>query len=290
MDDVVSLRQSLEAKFVEQSLEASEGGSLFLDAYHTRAKVTVTSDHASAEVNAFGVGGDFFYFHPLTLRSGAYIAERDLMDDLVVLDEVLAWRLFGGTDLAGVSLTINGKSFVVSGVVSMEKDSASQRAQTEEGTLFFSYAALARLKEGVHIDAYEIVMPDPISGYARGVMEELFSTEDGIIVENSGRFSLTRLAGLLGQFGERSMRIGAVACPYWENALRLAEDYAALLLVLIVLTALCPTLSLVVLTIRAVITFSRFIRRDMPQRISAAVERRREKRYARSAAKDTEGE
>lgn len=289
-EDITTLRQNLDAKLVEQSLEASEGGTLSIDTYYTRAKVTVTSDHASTQVNAFAVGGDFFYFHPLTLRSGAYIAQRDLMDDLVVLDEVLAWRLFGGVELAGLPLTINGKPFVVAGVVAMEDDFATSRAQTEEGMMFFSYSALERLESEAEISAYEIVMPDPISNYARSTMEELLSTETGIIVENSGRFSLSRLIELIGAFGTRSMRTGAVAFPYWENALRLAEDYAALLLVLIVLTALCPALSLVVLLVRRGIALDRFVRREIPQRIGAAVERRREKRYAHAAAKDTEGE
>lgn len=289
-EDITTLRQNLDAKLVEQSLEASEGGTLSIDTYYTRTGVTVSSDHASAQVNAFAVGGDFFYFHPLTLRSGAYIAERDLMDDLVVLDEVLAWRLFGGVELAGLSLTINGKPFVVAGVVAMEDDFATSRAQTEEGTMFFSYSALARLESETSISAYEIVMPDPISGYALSTMEELLSTETGIVVENSGRFSLTRLVELIGAFGTRSMRTGAVAFPYWENALRLAEDYAVLLLALLALAALCPVVSLVVLMVRRGIAMVRFVRREVPQRIDATVERHREKGYARAAAKDTEGE
>lgn len=289
-EDIWSIRQKLETKFVEMSLEAPESGSLFIDAYSTSASLSVMTDHGSAQVDAIGVGGDFFYFHPLRLRSGAYIAERDLMDDLVVLDETLAWRLFGGVELTGMTLYISGEPFVVGGVIQMEDDFATGRALRQEGNLFLSYSALKRLDDTAAIDCYEIVLPDPISGYARGIMEELLPVGEGSIVENSGRFSPARLWELVKSFGERSMRTGAVVYPYWENALRVAEDHAALLLVLAVLFSAVPLVSAVVLVVRGCVLGMETVKRAVPRGIEAAVERGREKRYERAQAKNTEGE
>ena len=289
-EDIGSIRQSLETKFVEQSLTAPEGGSLFLDSYSASASVSVSTDHASAQVSAIGVGGDFFYFHPLRLRSGAYIAERDLMDDLVVLDEALAWRLFGGMELAGMTLYINGVPFVVAGVVAMEDDFATQRVLDREGSLFLSYSALQRLDEDTSINCYEIVMPDPISGYARSVMEQMLPLEEESMVENSERFSLAHLCTVIGDFGERSMRMTAVVYPYWENALRFAEDCAALLLALAVFTALFPLATAAVLAVLGGGTLFCCARSIAVARFSDAVERHREKRFSQLTAKDTEGE
>ena len=289
-EDIWNIRQSLETKFVEQSLTAPEGGSLFLDAYSASASVSVLTDHGNAQVSALGVGGNFFYFHPLRLRSGAYIAERDLMDDLVVLDEALAWRLFGGMELTGLTLYINGVPFVVAGVVAMEDDFAANRALKQEGSLFLSYSALQRLDENLSIDCYEIVMPDPISGYARGVMEQLLPPGAESMVENSGRFSLARLCEVIGAFGERSMRSSAVVYPYWENALRFAEDCAALLLVLAVLAALFPLATLIVLAVLGSKALWRWTRNAAATRFADAVERHKEKRFSQLTAKDTEGE
>lgn len=289
-EDIWSIRQSLETKFVEQSLTAPEGGSLFIDAYSASASVSVTTDHAAAQVSALGVGGNFFYFHPLCLRSGAYIAERDLMDDLVVLDEALAWRLFGGVELAGMTLYINGAPFVVAGVVAMEDDFATERALQQEGSLFLSYSALQRLDENLSIDCYEIVMPNPISGYARGVMEQVLPLEEESMVENSGRFSLSRLCTVIGDFGERSMRSSAVVYPYWENALRFAEDCAALLLVLAVFTALFPLATATVLAVLGCRALWHRARNATATRLASAVERHKEKRFSQLTAKDTEGE
>lgn len=289
-EDIWSVRQRLQTKFVEQSLEAPEGGSLFIDAYSTSASLSVMTDHGNAQVKAVGVGGDFFYFHPLRLRSGAYIAERDLMDDLVVLDEALAWRLFGGVELTGMTLYIGGEPFVVGGVIQMEDDFATDRALQQDGNLFLSYSALKRLDDTAAIECYEIVLPDPISGYARGVMEELLPVGEGTVVENSGRFSPVRLRELVKNFGERSMRTGALVYPYWENALRVAEDHAALLLVLAALSAAFPLVSAVVVAVRGCVLGVNAVKRAVPHAIGAAIERGREKRYERAQAKNTEGE
>ena len=289
-EQIFEFRSGLDSKFVEQSLEAPEGGSLYVDAYSGTSEVTISTDHGSASVEAVGVGGDFFYFHPLHLRSGTYIAERDLMDDLVVLDEALAWRLFGGMELAGMTLYINDKPFVVAGVVTMEDDFATDRALESEGNLFLSYSALKRLDEDLSIDCYEIVMPDPISGYARGVLEQMLPAGEETMVENSGRFSLVRLCTVIGSFGERSMRNGAVIYPYWENALRFAEDWAALLLALAVLAALFPLATFVVLAVRGSRVLWCRARTAAAAGFADAVERHKEKRFSRLVAKDTEGE
>lgn len=275
-EDVFSFRSSLESKFIEQSLQVPENGSLYLDAYSGSAAVTIATDQGSAAVTAFGVGGDFFHFHPLRLRSGSYIAQRDLMDDLVVLDESLAWRLYGGMDLTGLTVTINGQPFVVSGVVEMESDFASTRANRQEGALFLSWSALKKLDDTLTVDSYEIVLPDPITGYARGLVEEGFPVGDGDVVENSARYTLSHLWQVMRSFGERSMRTNAVLYPYWENALRLTEDYAALLLVLAVLFALSPAVTVLVLSVRAIRGGYRYVKTAVPAKIEAAVEKHRE--------------
>ena len=277
-DDIYTFRQTLDAKLVEQSLEAPEGGSLYIDAYSGSLSVSVSSESGSATVDAVGVGGDFFYFHPLKLLGGSYISGSDLMDDLVVLDEEMAWRLFGGTDLAGMTVQINGEPFVVAGVISREDDFASRRAYSGDGGLFLSFSAMLRLSEEAKITCYELVMPDPITGYAKGVVSENFPVGAGDVVENSSRYGLPHLIEVIGSFGERSMRTNGVIYPYWENAARLTEDYAAALLVLAAVFALCPLLFILVNGIRWIRQSYRFIKAKVPETVETAVEKRREER------------
>ncbi len=288
-EDIRSFRQSLENKMSEQSLEAAEGGRLYLDAYSGVSQLTIASENGgSTTLKAVGVGGEFFYFHPLRLRSGSYIKEGDLMDDLVLLDEELAWKLFGGTDLAGLTVTINNVPFVVSGVVSRETDFATEKAYTGDGGLYMSFSAMRRLDEDATITSYEITMPNPIGGYASGILSDTFPIGTGDIVENSSRYSLPHLWDVIQNFGQRSMRLNGVIYPYWENAVRLTEDYAAGLLLLAVLLALYPLLTALVLGIKEIRRAYRFAKVKIPEKVDEAVEKRREERLEKSF-KEKEG-
>ena len=263
-EDIFKFRQTLDSKLVEQSLEAPENGSLYLDAYCGMAAVTAAGNTgASASVGAVGVGGAFFHFPPLALRSGSYIQ---------------GGRLFGGTDLTGMTMTINGEPFVVSGVIAREEDFATRKAYSGDSGIFLSYSALSRLQEDTAISCYELVMPDPISGFAKNLVKENFPVGTGDIVENSSRYTLGHLWEVIRDFGSRSMRTNGVMYPYWENAARLTEDYAALLLVLAGLFAFYPACFALVQFIRLVIRTYRLAKARIPEKVEAAVEKRREER------------
>lgn len=285
-EDIYAFRQELERALTEQSLEAPEGGRLYMDTYYGTASVTISTENGTASVKAVGAGGDFFYFHPMALRGGSYIKGSDLMDDLVVLDEEMAWRLYGGTDLAGLPVTINGEAFVISGVIARDTDFATNKAYAGGGGVFMSFSAMRRLIETASVTGYEIVMPDPITGYARGVAEDTFPIGEGDVVENSNRYGLLHLIEVMQDFGPRSMRTNGVIYPYWENAARLTEDYAALLLMLAVLFALCPLAFAAVLAVREIRRAYRFAKVKIPEKVEAAVEKKREERLEKSYAQN----
>ena len=137
-------------------------------------------------VTAIGVGGDYFLFHPLQLLSGGYVSDEDYMADRVVLDAQTAFNLFGSSDVAGMEVTINGKTFPIAGVVKSEDDFATAAAldagakassdptgvqSASKAMIYMSYAALNAMAE-LPIDCYEIVLPDPVSGFAKKLMTE----------------------------------------------------------------------------------------------------------------------
>ena len=93
------------------------------------------------------------------------------------------------------------------------------------------------------ITAYEIVMPDPVEGYAASAVKKAFGEESGVIVvDNTNRYKIPSLVEDIRQFALLGMRTGAVRYPYWENvALGWETIFAALFLlecILIVLTIL----------------------------------------------------
>ena len=118
----------------EASLEAEGDARQFIDAYSFDSTTEITRDKNSrspVNVNVTVIGGDFFFFHPMQLLSGSYISENDTMDDLIVLDDYTAWLLYGGSDIAGKSVLIEGNRFFVSGVVKPDPGKAGYTCPQE---------------------------------------------------------------------------------------------------------------------------------------------------------------
>ncbi len=250
LDQIYQWRSDMQTKFHEAALDVDNEEQLYEDAWSATGKVDVSTALGSGEAAVIAVGGQFFNFHPLRLLSGSYLNEGDLMKDRVLLDPELAWLLFGGTDLQGMELRVNGYPFLVGGVIEREDDFASRRAYTSGMGLYMSYDAFSQLDETAGISCYELVAAEPVDGFAKAMVEDKFPLGQGEVVDNSGRFSFSGLMKVIGGFGTRSMQSLGVLYPYWENAARMIEDWSALLLLLGLLACLCPVLTALMLLVR----------------------------------------
>ena len=237
--EIYSFRSALDSKLTEAAITAPENGSLYIDGYSARGNINVSGDRGSAAASAIGIGGDYFFFHPLELLSGSYISGDDLMHDRVVLDEELAWKLFGSSDLAGMTVTINEKPYYIAGVVRRETDAANSKAYSDGAGIFLAYDELTSA-DSPKINCYEISMPNPLSGFAMDIVSNSFPLGSGTALENSRRYSFGTILGFFKNYGERSMQISGVVMPYWENAARYTEDRVALLFVFVFLFSLAP--------------------------------------------------
>ncbi len=226
------------------SASENEGARLWTDAYSASGKITVKSNISSATVDAIGIGGDFFLFHPVQLLSGSYFSGNDLMQDYCVLDELTAWKLFGSNDIAGQVVEINGVSHVVTGVVQHKENKLHKAAGLDEALIYVSYDTLNKYGTNNGINHYEIVMPNPVSGYALNyVTENIGVSELEVdIVENSSRYSVLGRIKQIGEFATRAMNGKAIIYPYWENIARAYEDILATLMLFILLLIGVPAI------------------------------------------------
>lgn len=229
LNEVYAFRYAMLDAFREAGIEWSDGVYPFVDAWSREDKVTISGDKRSTEAPVLAVGGEFFAFHPLRLISGSYISESDLSPDRVVLDRELAWELFGGVELVGMSVQINGVDFVVGGVVDRESDSASRRAYTGEKGFFMSYDAYRVITGQDSVGCYEVVIPEAVKGYGAQLIAEKFPLDDGEAVVNTGRFDFWRLMRIAKDLPSRAAHAGSVRYPYWENAARITENECAAL-------------------------------------------------------------
>jgi len=101
---------------------------------------------------------------------------------------------------------------------------------------------LTALGDSNGINHYEIVMPNPVSGYAYGYVKENIGVEDKEIeiVENTTRYGLSERLKVVSSFGKRSMNGKAIIYPYWENVARGYEDILSLLTLISLLFLLFP--------------------------------------------------
>ena len=241
---IYEFRQLVGTRLHEAAVDVAHEETLLLDAWSTGGKVTASTDLGHGEARITAVGGSFFEFHPIRLLNGSYLRETDLTKDRVLLDEELAWLLFGGTQLQGLELKLNGVPFVVGGVVRREQDLFSLRAYDDGMGLFMSYDAYANLVENTGLTCYEYVTAEPVGGFAVNIAREKFPIGRGEIVQNTNRFSLLRLVDVLRAFPRRSMQTRGIVYPYWENAARSAEDQCAAAMLLGFLLALYPFVAL----------------------------------------------
>lgn len=244
--DVYAFRDTMLGKLREADPALAALPGSWHDAWYATGSVTASGARGAGEAAVLAVGGGFFDFHPLHLLSGSYLMEDDLATDRVLLDEELAWRLFGGTELEGMELRLNGQLFSVAGVVEREQDRASRVAYTAGASLYMSYAAYVALTEKEAISGYELLLPEPVKGWALNLVRESFPLGGGEAVQNSDRFSLPRLLALRGSMDERTMQSRGLRYPYWENAARLAENRCLRLLTAALLLDLLPLGALIV--------------------------------------------
>ena len=252
-EQIFALRQDMLKKLSEASFEVSADTTLIHDAWSGLGKVTVSNGQRKGDVSVCYVAGDYFLFHPIKLISGNYLSPDDLMRDRVLIDRETAWLLFGGEELTGMGFEINGQPFVVAGVIERESDRFSKRAYDGGMGIYMHRDAYKLFDEEAPISCYELVMAEPVKGFAMGAVKEKLPNFSGEILDNSYRFESERLLRMLKEGNTRSMHLSSAVYPYWENAARAAEDAALRWLCAMLVLAALPAVLVVWFLIKALI-------------------------------------
>lgn len=286
-DGIKRLEYNLEKKLIDAGIttetylegnpdyefaEVSDGSEpsvkdLYVSSYCAQGIVTIGFENRTAEnINAIGVGGDFFLIHPLTLINGSYFNDDNLMKDGIVIDEELAWQLFGSNDVVGQQVSIGNVPHFVVGVIRKDRGRMRKAAGLNDTYVYMSYDSLAKYgdilsgktesidisedgKQALSggINCYEVIMPNPVDGLAAKIVKDSSETEDRYIsvIDNTDRFSFFSLIKVIRDFGTRSMWGKPIFYPYWENTARGWEDVLAMILVVRILCVLLLVVSLV---------------------------------------------
>lgn len=220
-------RMNITQKLEENAIIASDGASVFIDAFSGETTLSVKTERATIHTEATVCGGDYFFFHPLELIHGDYFAEDDLTSHSVILDEYAAWQLFGATEVSGMDITIGQQHFRVAGVCKKPTDPLNAETWGDTPRIFVNYIGLRMTNGFDRASSYEIVMPNPIADFAGGILKNQFSVSDkstnAVIYEYAERFSFENLAKASADFFMRVIRRDRILPPFWENSIRVTE-------------------------------------------------------------------
>ena len=86
------------------------------------------------------------------------------------------------------------------------------------------------------------------------------------------------------------MGLSGVAYPYWENAVRMTEDYLAALLVMTLVLGVIPAVSLLLLIFFILTRVFAAAKRKIPALADGLIEKHREEQYEKEQNKDSKEE
>lgn len=235
-DDIRTAQSAIDTALSDNSLSLDEDsdGRLWIDSYYSEGDTFTlngTSGSCTAAVSA--TSGDFFVFHPLTVLYGSYYSDEDLNFDRIIIDRECSWQLFGALDTVGMTVTVGDKTLYVAAVVASADDDLEKAAYGTTPKAYVPYDCMKMLNGGaVPITAYEVCIPEPVSDFALGVMEDCApgSESDRIMVDRSGRFDIAELSEKYKTVFEDMMVQNAIKLPWFENTARAAQFKAVLIM------------------------------------------------------------
>ncbi|MDE7289748.1 MAG: ABC transporter permease [Oscillospiraceae bacterium] len=251
LNDIFTARVNIEKKLVENSIATEKKNArVWTDAFSSAQElITVEAGTSTSEANLIVTGGDFALFHPMDFISGSFYNEDMVMNDNVVIDDILAWRLYGSSNIVGKPVLINGKYYFVSGVFRQSENKNMEKVYGDKPRIFMSYSGYDIMSPDRSADfiCYEACLPNAVSGFGKKILTEAMGLEDNTdrVIENSTRYSIKNRFGIISNFGMRSVVDSPVYYQYWENAARITDDKAALLLAMQALGLAVPICTVV---------------------------------------------
>lgn len=283
-NNIYSLSRSYDEKMMSESISTSEGGRLWLHAYSAKGSVSVdASSNIATDVTA--VAGDFFFIHNVPLITGSYFKDDPLNNDHILINETLAWQLFGSFDIVGRDIYIYDQPYSISGVTKNDGDVIDDSLPH----LYMQYDVYKELDNLAYISCYEAILPNPISDFALNVVTSLFSFNEleYEIIQNTSRFNLINTFKNLLNLTERNIKTNRVIYPQWENQARITEHKLAYLLlaqIILIFLFIC-TLTIMIIIYRSKISLffennsSKIVTKAKNSKFADKIRNKRRERY-----------
>jgi len=152
--------------------------------WESRVSAKISGGGKSADVRLTYCDAGFLSIHPMNFIEGAPWLKSEDMEQIIILSEYLAWRLFGGVDVIGMTVIVGDEdrhySYKVTGVVRRKGDGQSDlTAWLPAGSRLSPYSGFRPVAaSGIYLmprpyipadartDAINMLAGKPVSDYA----------------------------------------------------------------------------------------------------------------------------
>ncbi len=253
---IMQLRNNLsEQLFNSPSLDAGDKEQIFIDAYEGTEQIEVSYQNSFQRVKGYFVGGHYFEFHSMSFLNGNKFSEEDLMRDKAVISESLSFALFGSADSVGKTIWVNEKGIVVCGVIKEKGGWISGLANSNTKKIYLPYDLTDQLDCNLSLTSYEILLPEPLEGFAAKTMEEALSInrynrqasmeeKEISMIEETNRFHIKSLLQTAVRLHERTMKKIPIVFPDWQNERVIVENQLILVYIIRIITGVRLIISL----------------------------------------------
>lgn len=223
--------------------------------FDTNLRLTGPKNSANAEVMV--CAGDFFVFREMKFVSGSGFLNDRSNPMGVVLDDDLAWKLFGAVDIAGMTLTINDIEYTVTGVTKPDSEKGVYGyTYGDSPRMYMSAAGYERLGMDYTFTVYETALPNPVKGFAKNIFDGTVSLNEdkSDVIEATDRFSLRSRFENMKKLKYSWISVNRIEYPYWENEARVYDYRCAVLMILEIIVAAIGVIALLAAVILVVIS------------------------------------
>jgi len=211
------IAQEINSALISDSIAASEEvPDMWTYAYSAEENVSVSNGDATVTAVATVFAGDFFYIHDYEFVYGWHLKDDASVTNFAVIDEVMAWQIFGSSNVCGMEMTINEEPYTICGVLRQSYEQEWSSIYGEKPRVFILYSSTGARDLYSDVEVVELLLPNPISEYAENLAKGAISGS-AEIVETSEKFSFLTLLKRIPELYRMGVREKEISYPYWEN-------------------------------------------------------------------------
>ena len=191
---------------------------------YAQTSLTAKNGYNSESITVYGTTGSYYNIQGLSLAEGRFIKKTDVDNHtyVAVINQTAAEEIFETTDVVGKSISLNGKSFLVIGLMA-EEESLTSSMKSEVLEAYIPYSTIMRMADNIsNVTTFyasstnEESMDEAESALKNMMMERFQQDEDAFSIINQSALMDTMssvtdtLALMLGGIAGISLIVGGI--------------------------------------------------------------------------------